>query len=163
MTEDEFEEVTDQVIEEVDAMMATARQDAEAMLAILPALEKLDILEEKDERYGFALLFMRAMEEIQKKANPFSLIELAFIVMSDTNSAKALIRHAPHRQAKAFVVAEWGLHRIAYDNNKSAFTRDYVKRVLNEMDVHVTEKQMREVWLKDTPPASKPDGLPAGG
>ena len=106
MTEDEFEAVTDQVIDEVDAMMATARQDAEAMLAILPALEKLDILEEKDERYGFAFLFMRAMEEIQKKANPFSLIELVLIVISDTNSAKALIRHAPHKQAKAFVVAE---------------------------------------------------------
>ena len=163
MEEDEFEAVTDQVIENVNDMMATARQDAEAMLAILPALEKLDSLEEKDERYGFAFLFMRAMEEIQKKANPFSLIELVSIVISDTNSAKALIRHAPHRQAKKFVVAEWELHRIAYENNKSSFSRDYVRRVLNEMGVHITEKQMREVWLKDTPPTSKPDGLPAGG
>lgn len=163
MTEDEFEAVTNQVIEEADAMMATARQDAEAMLAMLPALEKLEMLEEKDERYGFAFQFMRAMEEIQKKANPFSLIELVLIVMSDTNSAKALIRHAPHRQAKAFVIAEWSLHRAAYENNKSAFSRDYVKRVKNEMSLNITEKQIREVWLKDTPPASKPDGLPARG
>ena len=163
MTDDEFEAVTDQVIDEVDAMMATARQDAEAMLAILPALEKLNILEGENERYGFAFLFMRAMEEIQKKANPFSLIELVFIVTSETNSANALIRHAPHRQAKAFVVAEWSLHSAAYENNKSAFARDYAKRVKNEMNLNITEKQIREVWLKDPRPAGKPDGLPARG
>ena len=93
----------------------------------------------------------------------FSLIELVSIVISDTNSAKALIGHAPNRRARAFVVAEWSLHREAYENNKSAFSRDYVKRLLNEMGVRVTEKQMREVWLKDTPSTSKQAGLLADG
>ena len=154
MQEDEFEAVTDQVIGSVTEMMNTAHQDAEAMLAILPVFEQLDNSEVKNARYEFAYLFMRAIEKIQIKANPFSLMALIDIVVSNTNSNKALIRHAPHRLAKSFVVEEWRLHRTAYENNKSAFSRDYVKRVLNEMDVHVTEKQMREVWLKDTPSAS---------
>jgi hypothetical protein len=72
-------------------------------------------------------------------------------------------KHRKTNQAKAFVRAEWHKHREAYEGNKSAFTRDYVKRVLHEFDATVTEKQMREVWLRDTPAASKPDGLPADG
>lgn len=72
-------------------------------------------------------------------------------------------KHAPHRAAREFVTREWVQHRAAYDGNKSAFSRDYVKRVLNEMKTKVTEKQMREVWLKDTPSAGIPSGLPADG
>ncbi len=75
----------------------------------------------------------------------------------------AEVRHAASNRARAFVQAEWVRHRDAYEQNKSAFTRDYVKRVFNEFDVTVTEKQMREVWLKDTPSAGKPDGMPADG
>ncbi|WP_157948339.1 thioredoxin domain-containing protein [Pulveribacter suum] len=75
----------------------------------------------------------------------------------------AAVRHEQSRKAKAFVLREWALHRAAYNGNKSAFTRDYVKRVRNEFDVVVTEKQMREVWLKNTPPAGKPACLLAGG
>lgn len=72
-------------------------------------------------------------------------------------------KHRKTNKAKAFVRAEWHKHRDAYEGNKSAFTRDYVKRVLNEFDALVTEKQMREVWLRDTPSACKPAGLPADG
>ena len=75
----------------------------------------------------------------------------------------AALRHEQSRKAKAFVLGEWALHRDAYNGNKSAFTRDYVKRVRNEFDVVVTEKQMREVWLKNTPLAGKPARLLAGG
>ena len=75
----------------------------------------------------------------------------------------AMRKHGPTNQAKAFVTAEWARHRSAYNGNKSAFARDYVRRIHNEYHVSITEKQMREVWLKDTPPASKPDGLPADG
>jgi hypothetical protein len=58
----------------------------------------------------------------------------------------------------AFVADEWKKHRDAYAGNKSEFCRHYVKRVLNEHHIAVTEKQMREVWLKDTPVASTPAG-----
>ena len=50
-----------------------------------------------------------------------------------------------------FVSSEWAAHKADYTNNKSAFARDYVRRVLREYDVSITEKQMREVWLKGTP------------
>lgn len=75
-------------------------------------------------------------------------------------------RHTKTRDAKAFVIGEWQTHRAAYRHNKSAFARDYVRRLKNEFEVAITEKQMREVWLRDTPdppPARKPDGQPARG
>lgn len=75
----------------------------------------------------------------------------------------ALRKHGPTKSAKAFVLHEWTQHRAAYNGNKSAFARDYVRRLRNEQGVVVTEKQLREVWLKDTQSASKPDGLPVGG
>ena len=80
-----------------------------------------------------------------------------------TAAANARKAHAPARLAKAFVYREWTMYRGAYDDNKSAFSRDYVKRVMNELDVKVTEKQMREVWLKDPLPADKQAGSSAAG
>lgn len=57
-----------------------------------------------------------------------------------------------------FVKSEWAKHRNVYKNNKSAFARDYARRVLNEFSVQVTEKTIREVWLSNTPTTSKPAG-----
>jgi hypothetical protein len=69
-----------------------------------------------------------------------------------------------NRKARKFVVCEWIKHRDAYDGNKSSFARVYVKRVFNEFEVIITEKQMREVWLKDDPlSTSKRAGLLEGG
>jgi hypothetical protein len=70
----------------------------------------------------------------------------------------AVIRHINNNKARDFIVSEWAKYQKDYQNNKSAFARDYVRRISHELDVTVTEKQMREVWLKDTPPASKPAG-----
>lgn len=72
-------------------------------------------------------------------------------------------KHEKSNAARGFVQAEWQLHSHAYVGNKSAFARDYVRRVKNEFAVTVTEKQMREVWLKDPPSACRPDGLLADG
>lgn len=76
---------------------------------------------------------------------------------------KALKGHSKRRMAKGFVISEWEAHREAYGYNKSAFARDYTRRVFHEYSISVTEKQMREVWLLDALPASKPDGLQADG
>ncbi|WP_454903343.1 hypothetical protein [Variovorax gossypii] len=67
-------------------------------------------------------------------------------------------RHAPGKRARTFVQHEWSTHQNAYNANKSAFARDYVRRVKHEFGVDITEKQLREVWLKDPPPTGKPDG-----
>lgn len=63
-------------------------------------------------------------------------------------------KNRAHNQARFFVVAEWTKHREQYGDNKSAFARDYARRVKFEMDVDVTEKTIREVWL--SPSASTP-------
>jgi hypothetical protein len=57
-------------------------------------------------------------------------------------------RHEGTRAARAWVTEEWARHREAYGNNKSAFARDYVGRLRHEHSVTVTEKQLREVWLR---------------
>lgn len=75
----------------------------------------------------------------------------------------AASKHGKSNKAKEWVQAEWRIYKTEYNGNKSAFSRDYVRRCLNEYEVKVTEKQMREVWLKDPPSASKPDGMPANG
>ena len=69
-----------------------------------------------------------------------------------------LAKNLPKAKVKEFVINEWHLHKLEYKNNKSAFTRDYIRRVKNEFLVDVTDKTMREVWLTDTPAASKREG-----
>jgi hypothetical protein len=150
--------MTERAISEACQMADDASNDARLLLAALPDMGKLDEIADDSELYAFAYLHMRAMDVFREKANPMSLIEVIEIVISDTNSARALLKHAPQRKAREFVIAEWALYRSNYDNNKSAFARDYVRRVWNEMSVSVTEKQLREVWLRDTPPASKQAG-----
>ncbi len=61
-------------------------------------------------------------------------------------------RHGKFGQARRFVMEEWLQHKLAYNGNKSAFARDYVRRLKHEFDVGVTEKTIREVWLIRTPP-----------
>ena len=68
----------------------------------------------------------------------------------------AVERHSKGNAARQWVIAEWREHRVAYANNKSAFARDYARRVLNERGVDVKEKTIREIWLRDTPSASSP-------
>jgi hypothetical protein len=67
-------------------------------------------------------------------------------------------KNALHRKAKIFVQSEWMKHKQSYQNNKSAFARDYTRRVKNEHGADVTEKTIREVWLIDTPSAGKQAG-----
>lgn len=83
--------------------------------------------------------------------------------ISERASEHAGKRHQKTNAARKWVMSEWQTHRSQYEDNKSAFTRDYVRRLRNEQDVVVTEKQLREVWLKDPRPAGNPDGLPADG
>ena len=70
---------------------------------------------------------------------------------------------AGSNKAKAFVQSEWATHQQAYQNNKSAFARDYSRRVKNELGTDVTEKTIREVWLIHTPSAAKQAGKLAVG
>ena len=77
---------------------------------------------------------------------------------SELARENATKRHAPGKIARDFVVEEWAKHSGEYAGNKSAFARDYVRRVLHEFTVRVTEKQLREVWLSTTPSAANRPG-----
>lgn len=69
---------------------------------------------------------------------------------------RTLSQHAERIAARTWVKNEWESHRDAYDSNKSEFSRIYVRRLMNERGIPVTEKTMRDVWLSDTPIASTP-------
>lgn len=57
-------------------------------------------------------------------------------------------RHALNREAKAWVLGEWQAHAEGYARNKSEFARHYARRLLNERGVEVTDRSIREKWLK---------------
>lgn len=107
------------------------------------------------EKYNIARMSLEHDPEDPVARAFISAIQTSRTLTAAANARKA---HAPARLAKAFVRQEWDLHSAAYDNNKSAFSRDYVKRVFNELDVNVTEKQMREIWLKDIALSGKQAG-----
>lgn len=166
MTDEEFDKHTECMLQRTDALIASADADAEKIFASLNRFiskaEGIDVEEEHASEL-MAMNFMLTDEVLHKHISVFSVISLLEIFSHNDASAKALIRHAPNRKAREFVVAEWLMHRDAYGGNKSEFSRHYVARVWNELQVKITEKQIREVWLSDTPRASTPDGLPAGG
>ncbi|MBA2546830.1 MAG: hypothetical protein H0V16_00040 [Burkholderiaceae bacterium] len=49
---------------------------------------------------------------------------------------------------RAWVQGEWKQHRDAYDGNKSAFARDYVRRLHNERKKKVGLRRITDHWLK---------------
>lgn len=83
--------------------------------------------------------------------------------LSELNTNLARRRHKKTNDAREWIKSEWTACAGDYQNNKSAFSRHYVRLLMIERGVEITEKQMKEVWLKDTPSARKPDGLPADG
>lgn len=109
----------------------------------------------------------KAAQELAK-ADPSDLVAEAFLsaltaaktLAARSNASKA---HEVNNKLKAFVQAEWQLHKDAFESNKSAFSRQYVRRLKKDYDYVVTEKQMREVWLKAPPSASKPDRMLGDG
>lgn len=90
-------------------------------------------------------------EDMKQKSDA----ELRKAVRRETAREGGLARNTQYRQAQEFVKREWGEHSEAYENNKSAFARHYARRVKNELQLTVTEKTIREVWLVTTPTAGK--------
>ena len=65
--------------------------------------------------------------------------------------------------ARTWVVSEWAAHHGSYEGNKTVFAKHYARRVKMEHGVEITEKTIREVWLRNTPFASKRAGLQVTG
>lgn len=90
----------------------------------------------------------RQNDVIKEKANILSLLYLIERVKNEEGKARTLKGHAKRTPARDFVVAEWIAHREDYGHNKTDFAKHYEKRVLNEFDVKVSDKTIREVWIK---------------
>lgn len=73
-----------------------------------------------------------------------------------TRKRATVASHERTNAAREWIWSEWIAYRNDYDDNKTAFSRDYVKRLKNEHGVTITDRQMREVWLKTAPVASRP-------
>lgn len=58
-----------------------------------------------------------------------------------------LAKHEEMARAKAFVLAEWGLHKAAYEGNRSEFARHYVGRLVYELGIRVKHKTIAVNWL----------------
>lgn len=64
-------------------------------------------------------------------------------------SASAKKRHASSNAARDWVIKEWrDSGKVGHGGNKTDFARAFVPRVLRERGVEVTEKTIRESWLK---------------
>jgi hypothetical protein len=105
---------------------------------------------------------IRHDNDLKQSKNQAEAVAEALSRETSEKAAKAANkRHAPHTIARAWVTKEWALHSDSYSGNMSAFSRTYVARVKNEFKdlkgdpLIVTEKTIREVWLKKTPAAGK--------
>lgn len=73
----------------------------------------------------------------------------------------AAAKYKVNAEVRAYVLSEWSRHWQAYEGNKSEFARHYSvlvrQRFIDRSGAPfvVTEKTIREVWLKDTPIAGK--------
>lgn len=147
---------------------AVLDEDLEALpkrVAALAVLKQIDdcVVASYERTTGEELIEVERLRRFvmpPRGANPSVVKKQA---ISELNSELARRRHKKSNEARAWVRAEWAEHRAQYQHNKSEFARHYTRRLKLERDVDITEKQMREVWLKDTPPARKQDGLPADG
>lgn len=156
---------------ELDAFVNSPEGKArEALQARLEELRSDSVISQSEtcievlEAFIFCLTYRWGAKDAAAMIEPLG--EHFATVQAVTN---AQTRHEPSKKAKTFVQSEWKKHRSAYENNKSAFARDYVSIVANKFQntkgepLKITEKQMREVWLKDSRPASKQAGKLASG
>jgi hypothetical protein len=78
-------------------------------------------------------------------------------------------KNEPYRIAKQYLLKEWEAKKVDYGNNKSQFARDYVRLISHRFTdgdgdpLKVTEKTIREVWLKSPRAASTEAGLQVVG
>ena len=107
----------------------------------------------------------RLFSEMEKNSRlKLQTLELSAKVRSAQARKGGLEKSAEIRLAREYVVAEWLEKSNAYGNNKSAFARDYVRLIRqkytdrNGDPLSVTEKTIREVWLKVSPVAGNPAG-----
>lgn len=88
--------------------------------------------------------------------------KLPSIARSKQASNAGLAKNKELRIAREYVCSEWSKNAGEYENNKSAFARDYVRFVKQRFKdskgdpLAVTERTIREEWLRGSRGASSP-------
>lgn len=103
-------------------------------------------------KLSFAFSHLLLLDAAKMAADHRS-IEIA--VRARLGRAGARKRHAETNAVRGWLNAQWALERAAYNGNKSAFARAYVPKLKVDHGVEVTEKTIREIWLKGSPSAGK--------
>lgn len=172
MTDDEFDSHTRQLLDHIDARIESADDDAKKVhQSISQFIEKASQIEEgvDDALELMAYNFMLTDQVLHDHLNVFSIISLLTLLQADDAAARALVRHSATAKARHWVLSEWAKYGVSeYGGNKTKFCETYVRLLPQRFNtvkgdpLKVSEKQMREVWLK-SPPTGKPAGLPADG
>lgn len=110
----------------------TSLQHAPEVIASKPAAEFLAIMVELARDSLTASSGAQALEPLRS----------AWAAMT------AARRHEETLSEKPWVLSEWRLHREGYQGNASEFARVYSRRLLIERGVRVSDRTIRERWLK---------------
>lgn len=143
-------------LRKINAAFARLKRDAESGAVSIDKLRTVDVslamvdaLEAQDAVGAAELALVDDVQRSRASQKATSVDDEVNRRLRERAVRSANTRHEKGRKARVFVVSEWQKNRGAYDDNKSAFARDYVRRVYNEFDVKITEKQMRDFWLAD--------------
>lgn len=127
--------------------MADAAQSA--MGAVRPMKDEAKLV--------FDRLFDLGLPEIEEyiATNPPSPGAIAFLIFesiarykTDRARKNAAKSNAATTEAMSFVLSEWAAHKDAYEGNKSEFARVYSARIKREKGIDITDRTIRERWLR---------------
>lgn len=159
----------------LDFVAAAPREVEEALDDLPQKLSALAILETIDECVlssmsgggrleEYAIDVERLRSQLLRHRMPLRDLEYwKRLAMSERGAELAKRSHKKSNDAKDWVLSEWALHASEYRNIKSDFARVYSRLILDKFGATVKGRQIREVWLKGYPSASRPAGMPADG
>ena len=134
----------------------TCRLAAISVLALIDEIVLCNLCGDQEGLLERSMELEKIRTYIKAPTGLFLAMDLAVKkAVSEKAKEGGFAKNALHRKAKIFVQSEWIKHKQSYQNNKSAFARDYTRRVKNELGTDVTEKTIREVWLIEPPSAGK--------
>ena len=122
--------------------------------------DALDHIQTTKEQTKYELRIQQEKTAHWRKKNAL----LPSLVRKDQARRGALAKDKKASEVRRFVKSEWQLYKAQYNSNKSAFARDYAARLRNEFTdpkgepFKITEKTIREVWLRNTPDAGNQAG-----
>lgn len=119
------------------------------LLRVLEEATKNEKIMASPEASAFLKLMLQLAGESSIGSSADNVIEpLKAEFISKNSSEISKKRFEKTREAQQWVISEWVKHKAEYQGNKTAFARDYAKRIFHERDLIIQERTIRERWLK---------------